>query len=141
MSTSPPTPPNPTAMAHSTPSAPQEVTVVSHSTLLYWWPVWACGFLMAIITWAEGTLMATVPPHTVADKQQIKVRDKDGKDVEEEREVLIAPKGAKLSRDVGSSKPRDPVLHMSERPALGVIFFTVVLLVIVFTNIPLRGMW
>jgi len=128
-------------MSQSTHSAPQEVTVVSHSSLLYWWPVWACGFLMAAITWAEGTLMATVPTGTVADKQQIKVRDKDGKDVEEDREVLIAPKGARLSRDIGGTKPRDPVLHMSRQQSLGVIFFTVVLLVIVITNVPLRGMW
>ena len=30
---------------------------------------------------------------------------------------------------------------MSRQKSLGVIFFTVVLMVVVFTNIPLRGMW
>jgi hypothetical protein len=31
-----------------------EVTVVSHSSLFYWWPVWAVGYLMAIITLVQG---------------------------------------------------------------------------------------
>ena len=32
-----------------------EVVVVSHSGLLYWWPVWVVGYIMAAITWANGT--------------------------------------------------------------------------------------
>jgi hypothetical protein len=126
-------------MAHSAPSAPQEVTVVSHSSLLYWWPVWACGFLMAAITWAEGTLMSTVPGGTKASIQDVEVTA-DGK--KEKREILVLPEKGKLARESSTSTlPRDPVLHMSRQPSLGVIFFTVVLLVIVFTNVPLRGMW
>ncbi len=142
MSTSPPTPANATAMSQSTQSTPQEVTVVSHSSLLYWWPVWACGFLMAAITAFEGTLMSTVPSGTVADKQTVTVRDKDGTESREEREILIAPKVGKMPRESASDvSPQKPVLHMSKQKSLGVIFFTVVLLVIFFTNVPLRGMW
>src|SRR6476660_7150557 len=98
MSTSPPTPANATAMAQGTSPTPQEVTVVSHSTLLYWWPVWFCGFMMALITWAEGTLMSTIPNGTEASKQTVTVRDKAGTESREEREILIAPKGDKLPR-------------------------------------------
>src|SRR5262249_8350786 len=43
------------AQPHSPPLPPttperNEVKVISHSTLFYWWPVWAVGFLMALLT-------------------------------------------------------------------------------------------
>src|SRR2546421_298972 len=44
----------------------QELTIISHSNLLYWWPVWAVGFLMGILTLIHGTLLAVVPEKTVA---------------------------------------------------------------------------
>ena len=28
----------------------REVRIYSHSHLFYWWPVWACGYIMAIWT-------------------------------------------------------------------------------------------
>ena len=129
MSTSPPTPPNPPAT--QSPSGPNEVTVVSHSSLLYWWPVWLCGFLMAIITAWEGTLMATVPPHT---RKAVQTVDVDGKGKEEKREILIAPPELKDARVPFSQlsdpdKPGDTV-HGSKNKSLGVIFFTVLLFVI-----------
>jgi hypothetical protein len=30
---------------------PQKVVVVSHSPLFYSWPVWAVGFLLALLTY------------------------------------------------------------------------------------------
>ncbi|MFL5339163.1 MAG: hypothetical protein ACJ8F7_03265 [Gemmataceae bacterium] len=36
-------------------SKDEEVVVVSHSGLLYWWPVWLVGYVMAVITWLDGT--------------------------------------------------------------------------------------
>ena len=30
------------------PAALQEINIYSHSTLLYWWPAWAFGFVFAI---------------------------------------------------------------------------------------------
>ncbi len=35
-------------------AGPMELTVYAHSTLLYWWPVWVTGFLMAFLTYLEG---------------------------------------------------------------------------------------
>src|SRR5262245_38377464 len=35
--------------------APLELTVYAHSMLLYWWPVWVTGYIMALVTWLEGT--------------------------------------------------------------------------------------
>jgi hypothetical protein len=111
--------------------------VISHSQLLYWWPVWACGFLMAAITWLEGSLMTTLPPGSTAVSTKVMV---DNKEVE--REVLIVPEGKKLPRaSKGDTDPGQPVRRMSERKELGVIFFTFLLLVIFITNVPLRGIW
>jgi len=31
------------------PAALQEIKIYSHSTLLYWWPAWAFGFLFALL--------------------------------------------------------------------------------------------
>jgi hypothetical protein len=33
---------------------PREVRIYSHSGILYWWPVWATGYLFAFLTWMQG---------------------------------------------------------------------------------------
>jgi hypothetical protein len=33
---------------------PARLKIVSHSMLYYWWPVWVVGYLLAIMTWADG---------------------------------------------------------------------------------------
>jgi hypothetical protein len=38
--------------------------IYSHSNLLYWWPVWAVGFLMALLSYVHGT------PYTVGDARE-----------------------------------------------------------------------
>src|ERR1700722_4785915 len=50
-------------------STERSVTVVSHSNLFYWWPVWAVGFLMALLTYFDGHVMTTVPLDTKAVKK------------------------------------------------------------------------
>jgi len=32
----------------------KEVILVSHSSFYYWWPLWAGGYLMALLTWLGG---------------------------------------------------------------------------------------
>jgi lysylphosphatidylglycerol synthetase-like protein (DUF2156 family) len=36
-------------------AGPLEVTIYPHSMLLYWWPVWVTGYILALLTWLEGT--------------------------------------------------------------------------------------
>jgi hypothetical protein len=72
---------------------PTEVRLYSHSNFFYWWPVWAVGYLMALITWMGGHTEEIGGVH-----------------------VLIHP-----SKD------------------LGVIFTLTVFLVILITNVTLRG--
>ena len=61
------------------PPAHREIRIVSHSSLYYWWPVWAAGFIFAIISYFSGQRMATVPSGTdvglVEEKAHAKLFD------------------------------------------------------------------
>jgi hypothetical protein len=35
-----------------------QVTIISHSSLFYWWPVWVVGYLMTLFTWMNGESFA-----------------------------------------------------------------------------------
>jgi hypothetical protein len=143
MSTAP-TPPAPPA-APATPTRPaerDEVTVVSHSNIFYWWPVWAVGFIMAIWTWVDGNLIVTVPKHSTAvTKADVTYEDGSKTVTEKNREVIILPEGGRLTRQPGTDRPVQPRVHMARSKNLGVIFCVTLLLVLTITNVPLRGMW
>ncbi len=62
----------------ATPSRPREVVLFSHSPIFYWWPVWAVGYVFAVMTYFQGV------EHTF-----------------KETTVLIHP-----SRSLGASLPR-----------------------------------
>jgi hypothetical protein len=115
----------------STPTgeSPREVRIVGHTTLFYWWPVWALGLLLTGLTWLDGHRLAIVPPGTQA------VENVDG------QEALVLPPGAHLPRDPATGKPREPTLRVASRSGYGVVFFVVVLVVVFITNVPIRGLW
>jgi hypothetical protein len=114
--------------------------IISHSPLFYWWPVWLTGFVMAILTAADGHFMAIVPKDTVAAKSpSVKLPD-DG-DTLTNREVLIAPKDKELTRKKGSQEPAHPDVRMAESRNYGILFVVVLLMVVFITNVPLRGLW
>lgn len=71
-----------------------ELIIYSHSTLFYWWPVWAVGYLFALLTYFQG-------------------------------EVI----------EIGG---REYLMHPSKN--LGVFYTAVFTLVILFTNVSLRGL-
>lgn len=114
--------------------APREIRIVSHSTLFYWWPVWAIGFLLGIISMFDSTL-AVVPVKSRV-VQNIEVPGTEGS-----RDVLVLPKGTKWRQVDAKGEPIDPYLHVSRSKSLGVLFCAVLLLVIIITNVPLRGLW
>jgi len=122
---------------------PGELVIVSHSNLFYWWPVWLTGFILATVTYFEGTRMAVVPTGTRAEADR-KVQVSEDSDQVETRNVLILPKGSKLPMQHHTDDPyeaRQPIYHMAESSKPGVIFAFVILLVTAVTNIPLRGLW
>jgi hypothetical protein len=79
-----------TVAALPRPAALQEINIYSHSTLLYWWPAWAVGFVFALLNAGQERFLATA-------------------------------EGARPSS------------------ALGLTYLSILLLLIVFTNVRLRG--
>ncbi len=119
----------------------QELKVISHSQLVYWWPVWAVGLLMGVITWMHGTMLAVVPDKTMAGQevgfnlgkdQEVRVKLDVGAEDIKDRSVLFAPKGKTM---------KTPHQHVANSAGPGVVFLTVLLLVIFITNVALRGLW
>lgn len=76
-----------------------------HSPLLYWWPVWAVGFLMALWTWLDNHHMVLVPENTAV-----------------EGNTVIAPQETTLG---------PPRVHMARSRVPGAVFVTTLLLVVV----------
>jgi hypothetical protein len=118
-----------------------EIKIVSHSNLFYWWPVWAVGYLLALMTLFDGHVMAVVPQGTVA-MREVYVKEND-QFVRHEGLVVKNQDGKKKNQlqPVEEAEPENPRLHIAQRGSYGVLFATVLLLVIVITNVPLRGLW
>jgi hypothetical protein len=92
-----------------------DIRLYSHSPLLYWWPVWAMGFLMALWTAIDNHQAAFVPAGTVVEDN-----------------LVIAPEGQHLEQ---------PLVHVAQSPIPGALFVVTLLLVMIFSNASLRGPW
>jgi hypothetical protein len=135
----PPTPPTPARPPAPGTTPEREIVIVSHSNLFYWWPVWAVGFLLFLLTYTDGHRMVIVPPKTKA-MADVELPDEQGKKAP--HDVLVYPKGERIPSDRSDSKKlQDPYLHATWHKSYGVLWTTVLILVIVITNVPLRGMW
>src|SRR5579863_9624825 len=123
MSTAKPVPSPRPAAAPIPPAHKNEIRIISHSTLFYWWPVWALGFLMALVTLFSGQYMITVPANSTF-REGVEV-----KDTKEPRTVLVISKDGEkhLAKDT-NGKPVDPHLHMASSKTPGVLFCIVILL-------------
>jgi hypothetical protein len=128
----------------------REVRLYSHSPILYWWPVWFVGFLMAFFTYLDGSRMALVPPGAEA-RRDWRVEVAPGQ--VETREGLLLPAlqpgrspahlpPAQPGRaDAPLPEPDPPSVHMAYNQYLGSWFMIVLLVVFVSSNVPLRGLW
>ena len=115
----------------------KQIIIVSHCNLFYWWPVWAIGFLLALLSLLDGARVAFVPSGTKGYRDatvQTKEIDIKGTD------VLVPPKDKHFFKATdGDPEPME--VHMAQNKSYGVIFVIVLLLVILITNVPLRGLW
>jgi hypothetical protein len=111
------------------------IKIVSHSDLFYWWPVWAVGFLMAFLTYQGDHRMALVPAGTVAERGRL-VEGHDGP-----HDVLVAPPDKGLPANAETGGPAQPELRMAASAGPGAVFATVLLLVVLITNVRVRGVW
>src|SRR5690242_19941597 len=93
-----------------------EIKIVSHSNLFYWWPVWAVGLLMGLLTLIDNHRMAVVPEGSHARRLAKVQVDAGGQP--EEREVIVLPKAkdSKHARQLppeDADEPAQPTLHMA----------------------------
>ncbi len=92
-----------------------DITIYSHSPLLYWWPIWLVGFILALTTYQDGHYLAHVPPGTVVEGNR-----------------LVAPEG----RELGLTHDRVAV-----NPYLGTIFLLTLVVVMLSSTVQTRGLW
>jgi hypothetical protein len=114
---------------------PREIRIISHSSIFYWWPVWAVGFIMAGVSYVSPVVMAVVPEGSKVE-QKVTLPGIQG-----ERDVLVLPEGKRWSMVDADGQIVNPKLHVGLSKNLGVLFCIVLLLVIVITNVALRGLW
>lgn len=125
-----------------TSSDDQQIMIVSHSSLFYWWPVWALGLVLAVLTWADGHLVALVPNRTQAiEKANVEFTVGGAQQTVQGRDALVAPEGKHLPRDPHTNALVQPYVLVATNKSFGVLFAIVLLLVVVITNVPLRGLW
>jgi hypothetical protein len=108
----------------------REVRIYSHSHLFYWWPVWVCGFIMAIWTYFDGHRLAILPPNTTVEKK--------GDLYELNTRGGTSDQLTRAAQHPGESAFSQRVAQNSR---LGVVFVVILLLVILITSVPLRGLW
>jgi len=112
-----------------------QVRVFGHTNLVYWWPVWVLGFLFAFLTWTDGHRMAVVPAGTKVEKGQT-IPGEAGP-----RDVLVAPQGKELpAQPKAGEGENEPGMLVARSNNYGVIFIMTILLVVVFTNLTVRGL-
>jgi len=151
MSTVPPSfsaPPNTIPSSAETPpstvapSRSSEIKLISHSTLFYWWPVWSLAFFMAMWTYFEGNRMAIIPggADVTWDKEAHIATLRFPEKISASNSLNKAASTSEYNRTQGlkeaSFKPR-----VSEATWPGAIFVVCLLVTIIVTNVPLRGLW
>jgi len=145
MSTSTPSSIPPAALTPgiAQPSPDKEVKLISHSHLFYWWPVWALSFFMAIWTYFENHRLAIVPAHGSVVKRSdgsFDVKFKNSSDQAlTSKQLELATKYTEIQQADKSQEAFKA--RISEQSWLGSLFVVVLVLTIIITNVPLRGLW
>jgi hypothetical protein len=130
MSTAPPSSPGSEtgATAHTD---RQQILVISHSPLFYWWPVWAFGFFAALWTMVEGHRAVVLP-----GKAKVASISENSLTLEGGGKTPFI-EATQAGQTLNEARRFAPLV--SQYPFLGGTFAMVLLLVIIITNIPLRG--
>src|SRR5262245_49250470 len=109
--------PDPTP-GHGGPAGPLTIKVVSHTPLIYWWPVWLVGFILAGLTYADDARLAVVPGGTTVTQVQ------PGKVYE-----LTVANGPTEELEKAAARGRDAFpVRIARSKDLGVLYVIVVLL-------------
>jgi len=128
-----------------------EIKLISHSNLFYWWPVWAMSLFMAMWTWVEGSRLAIVPAGTKVTRindgsynLQVPEDKSEGNTDEFKKKTTESLRQAEATSTYNTKNTQnEPVFRtrVSEKSGLGIAFVIGLILTIVITNVPLRGLW
>jgi hypothetical protein len=110
------------------------IVVFGHANLFYWWPVWLVCFILAALTYLDGSQMAVLSNGTQA-ASGVRVEGFDGA-----RDVLVAPASQNfpLAPQEGQRLPAGMTVSRSNTP--GVVFVFTLLVVAIASTILLRGL-
>jgi hypothetical protein len=137
-------------------TGPNEIRVYSHSSLFYWWPVWFFGFVFALITWIDGGRMAIVDHDSLLIREKMDIGGQEktvsrivSPDDAYRMNQIVAPaddNAKKWFRDQNGAIQAGAVVEtlkprVSHRSWMGPTFLFILLLVVLITNVPLRGLW
>jgi hypothetical protein len=138
--TTPATPAAPINNAAAIPAANREVKLVSHSNLFYWWPVWLLGLIFAIFTFFEGDRLASIPSDAkveyIQEKNEAKKESVTKYKIEYSETRRRGPESSSETTTASKIYPA----RISNQPWMGSCFVIVLLLTIIITNVPLRGL-
>ena len=111
---------------------PQTIRVISHIGLIYWWPVWLLGFIVAGLTYADGSRLAVVPAGTAV------------KEVEPGKvyELTVAGQSSPSLAEAAAASASGEAfpVRIAASKNYGIVYVVVVLLVVFSSNVPLRGL-
>jgi hypothetical protein len=109
--------------------------------LFYWWPIWLLGYVLALMTYFENTRLAIIP-----DGSKLTVIKEEANEVDYR---LAVPKpttkslenARKATESAGEAEGPTFKPRVSQKAWMGPVFCVVLLLTVVITNVPLRGLW
>jgi hypothetical protein len=125
-------------------SSRSEIKVISHSDLFYWWPVWVLAFFMAAWTAVENHRLAIVPKTGLVTQPN----DSDGNPKKGEYQMTFQEGGVPLEETQSlkaavingkSGQPPFPT-RVSQHAWLGPVFLVGLVLTMLITNVPMRGL-
>lgn len=119
---------------------PREIKLISHSPLFYWWPVWAFGFFMAAWTAIEDHRFAVVPSDTRIKSDASLPKGSYVLSTQKDLPKSLVEAIDKSNKEAAAADPIFPT-HVSQRAWLGSLFIVILVLTIIITNVPLRGLW
>ena len=140
----PPTVPGSTLPSTGPTSSRSEIKVISHSDLFYWWPVWVLAFFMAAWTGLENHRLAIVPPTGLVEQ----VTDSEGNPkpgeyrmtFRDEKQNGLDTESLKTAVNNGKANVRPFPAKVSQHAWLGPVFLVGLILTMLITNVPMRGL-
>jgi len=109
--------------------------------LFYWWPIWLLGYIAALVTYFEDHRLAIVPADT-----RVVVDASKSDPTHTGYSIVVTNPPTKLldQAERATSVPGEgPTFktRVSQKAWIGPLFCVVLLLTVLITNVPLRGVW